>query len=484
MELYTIPISDADQETAYIVYRPLLGLAFVGNQAMADLAKSLAKDPTRPVNDDVQPFLKEIGFLGPDPPLPQLPALGDFNPIGLTLLMTNQCQLRCTYCYAAAGDSPRQHLSLETGYAAIDYTYESLKRLNHLKFHISLHGGGEPTFPWIRMKALVAYAKEKPIPTEFSLTSNGVWSRQQRQWIMAHIDSVGISMDGSPQTQDSQRPMASGKASSHWVMQTLRELEANHRPYGLRLTALPPFDRLVDDIRFLCETTRCQRMQVELALNTRRGGDYQYELEAGLQFLQAFFAAQRLAEEYGRQLHCVGSEVGKITTVPCGSPFNTLIVTPQNNLVACFEVVNDSHPLAELATIGRITPQGVEIDEGARLRLWQRIAERRTSCRDCFCYWSCAGGLPAPSFFPRSRRPFRTRRLLRIEAEPAAGDASQTDRGRKWAGVSPPVRFFDFAVGDQAANTVPQAEPTDLGFSNSIFPPRASALCLSLLTVL
>jgi radical SAM protein with 4Fe4S-binding SPASM domain len=84
--------------------------------------------------------------------------------------------------------------------------------------------------------------------------------------------------------------------------------------------------------------------------------------------------------------------VDKITAVPCGAPFNALIVTPQNNLVGCFEVVNDNHPLAEMTTIGRITPQGVEINEEARLHLRQKIAERRASCKDCFCYWSCAGG--------------------------------------------------------------------------------------------
>jgi len=400
MELYTIPISNVDQDNAYIIYRPLLGLAFIGNQAMADLAKSLAEDPMRSMDDDVHTFLEKIGFLRADPPLPQLPALGDFNPKGLTLLMTNQCQLRCTYCYAAAGDSSPQHLSLETGYAAIDYTYENLKRQNNPKFHISLHGGGEPTFAWKTMKALVAYAKEKPIPTEISLTSNGVWSKQQTQWIMAYIDTVGISMDGSPQTQDTQRPMASGKGSSRWVMQTLRELEANHRPYRLRLTAMPPFDRLVEDVRFLCENTYCQRMQVEAAFSTLRGGGYQYKLEEGAQFLEAFFAAQRLADQYGRKLHCVGSEVDKITPVPCGSPFNSLIVTPQNNLVACFEVVNDSHPLAELLTIGRITPEGVEINEEARLRLRQKIVERRASCRDCFCYWTCAGGCLPRTYSP------------------------------------------------------------------------------------
>jgi uncharacterized protein len=400
MELYTIPVASADQNNAYIIYRPLLGLAFIGNQAMADQTKSLTENPERVMNDDVHTFLEKVGFLKPDPPLPQLSTPEDFSPLGLTLLMTNQCQLRCSYCYAAAGDSPRQHLSLETGYAAIDYTYENLKRLNYPKFHISLHGGGEPTFPWKTMRDLVAYAKEKPIPTEFSLTSNGIWSKQQTQWIMAYIDFVGISMDGSPQTQNTQRPLASGKPSSHWVMRTLRELEANHRPYRIRLTAVPPFDHLADDIRFLCENTRCKRMQVEAAYNTQRGSSYQYRLEEGKNFVQAFIAAQKLAEQYGRKLHCVGSEVGKTTSLPCGSLFNTLIVTPQNNLVACFEVVNDSHPLAKLATIGRITSQGIKINEEARLRLRQKIEERRDSCRDCFCFWSCAGGCLTRVFSP------------------------------------------------------------------------------------
>jgi len=51
-------------------------------------------------------------------------------------------------------------------------------------------------------------------------------------------------------------------------------------------------------------------------------------------------------------------------------------------------------------TIGRITPQGVEIDEEARLRLRQKIVERLASCRDCFCYWTCAGGCLPRTLFP------------------------------------------------------------------------------------
>ena len=398
MELYLLPISGTDHEDAYIIYRPLLGLAFVGNQAMATLVKSLAEDGSRPVREDIRLFLEKSGFFNPDPPQPPPPEAGPFNPTNVALLMTNECQLRCTYCYAAAGEFPRQQISLETGFKAIDYTYENLKRLNHPKLLVSLHGGGEPTYPWKTLKALVAYAKEKPIPTEFSLTSNGMWSEQQTQWIMAYITSVGISMDGSPQTQDRQRPTSSGKASSRVVMRSLHQMEANNFPYGIRLTAVPPFDRLIEDIRYLCENTHCNMMQAEAAFNTRRGEEGQPNLEEGMKFLEIFFEAQRVAEQYGRSLRCAGSDVDKITSISCGSPFNTLVVTPQGKLVACFEVLNDSHPLAGIATIGEITSEGVQINEEARTRLRQKIDERRASCRDCFCYWTCAGDCLIRSF--------------------------------------------------------------------------------------
>jgi uncharacterized protein len=400
VELYIIPATSADQEQAYIIYRPLSGLGFLGNQAMADLVKSLAVDPAQPVREEIRAFLDQIGFFEPDPQAPPPPDPNPFSPTNLALLMTNRCQLRCVYCYAAAGEYPPQDLSLEAACAAIDYVYENLKRIHYPQFMISLHGGGEPTFPWKTMKAIVAYAREKPIPVQFSLTSNGVWSRQQLTWIMAYIKIVGISMDGCPQTQDLQRPMASGKGSSAWVMRNLKEMDANGFSYGVRLTAVPPFDRLLDDIRYLCENTACMQMQVEAAFNTRRGEEGRPEVEEGLKFLQAFFAAQRLAEGYGRTLRCAGSDIDKISSTACSSPFNTLVITPHGKTVACFEVVDESHPLAPLATLGWIDSKGVQIDEESRTRLREMIAERRQSCRDCFCYWTCAGDCLIRSFYP------------------------------------------------------------------------------------
>ena len=65
MYLEYIPITDPENAGKYIVYRPLMGLAFVGNQAMVNLIQTIVDDPTTPIAPNQEPainFLRDIGF--------------------------------------------------------------------------------------------------------------------------------------------------------------------------------------------------------------------------------------------------------------------------------------------------------------------------------------------------------------------------------------------------------------------------------------
>jgi uncharacterized protein len=396
-QVYAIPVAGK-----VLLYRPLLRLAFVGNQAMADLTLELvhrgerdrADGPDTPASEAAS-FLQEIGFLEPDPPPPQSPPEA-FKSSLAALLLTSRCNLRCIYCYAAGGQRTVQDLPLELALAAIDEAHRNAVELGRTRFDLSLHGGGEPVQAWDVVQKATAHARSKELPCIAGMVSNGVWSDRQRDWIVDNLDSVTISFDGAPETQDRQRPFASGKGSAKAVLRSIHALDKLGLKYGIRMTAIAPWrGQLPKDVRFICEETGCKAIQVEPAFYTERGvtrGPTQEESNA---FVEGFVEAFDYATKAGRNLSFSGARPWAITRAFCSAPYSCLIINPTGDLVACFEVTDDQHPLVELSRIGSIDASpdghGIVVDEGARAKMRAYLQNRQTGCEDCFCNWHCAG---------------------------------------------------------------------------------------------
>jgi uncharacterized protein len=402
MEVHTIPVDFSGDTGKLIIYRPLAGLAFVGNRAMASLAIRAASDSWSPEQESpakqtALDFLERIGYFRPDP---QLPAALPTRYSSLVLLLTNRCHLRCTYCYAAAGERSREELSEAHARAAIDYVFDQADANELKEAHLIFHGGGEPVFAWQLLQDATQYARSKPLPATVTLTTNAIWSPQQREWIFANIDSVGVSMDGAPETQDRQRPLSNGGASSPLVMRNLAEIDRRGIQYGIRMTAAAPFDSLPANVEFICKETGTRTLQVEPAFNDIRGQHQRPQDEQWAEFAEAFLEAFTIARAHGRRLYYSGARPGIASTTFCTSPYQALAVAPGGRLVACYEITSDSHPLAPIATFGQIEDGQVRIDLPARDRLHRLLAERRATCRDCFCYWTCAGDCFSRAFQP------------------------------------------------------------------------------------
>lgn len=393
MELYIIPASDQASAEQYIIYRPLLGLAFVGNRPMADLARRIADTtPATPADDPASQFLASIGFFEADPGAPKPPD-GDFLPTTAVLLLTNQCQLRCTYCYAAAGEAESQQLTFDIARASIDHVHQVAISRGRDHFDLSFHGGGEPTLASKVMQAACVYARQKSIPAKITLTSNGVWSPALRQWILKNIDGLTLSIDGRPSTQDRQRPFASGRGSSARVMETIAELDHHGYPYGIRMTSMKPWEELPADVEYLCSHTRCRSIQVEPTFNTSRGGHGEAGEAEMLAFGRAFLQAWEIADRMGKRFYYSGARAAIRTATFCSAPFQALVTDIHGNLVSCYEVTCPAHPFYEISRIGTVDPEHhtVHPDDAARRHLLDTIEARRQSCRDCYCYWTCAG---------------------------------------------------------------------------------------------
>jgi uncharacterized protein len=399
-ELELLPVTDEGLDRRQlIIYRPRARLAFVGNQAMADLAVAAAQGQVRQPYSagGAEEFLEGIGFLAPDPPLPPAPG-EEFHPATAVLLMTNQCQLRCTYCYAAAGEGAAEGLDPDIGRAAIDYVCRKALDDGRDHFDLSIHGGGEPTRAWAALQTCVDHARTRELPARITMVSNAIWSRRQLDWITENLDGLTVSVDGAPETQDRQRPFVTGRGSSGVVLRNLAELDRRGFPYAIRLTAIPPWDQLPKNVGFLCERTQCRSLHVEPAFNTARGGRPEPAPADCRGFARAFLDAYFVASAAGCELSYSGARAGSVAATFCTAPYDAIIVSTRGQLVTCYEVTDPTHPLAAISTIGRIADGVVTVDTASRSRLRSMLAERRLQCADCFCYRTCAGDCYARAF--------------------------------------------------------------------------------------
>jgi uncharacterized protein len=396
MSFYKIPLqSQDDNENLYIIYRPLLGLAFIGNRKMADIAEEIFNnnhfEKRKPEFQEISQFLDSIGFFQKDPQEPTNPGGNSFLPTHTVLLVTNQCQMKCIYCYAAGGDFPQKELSLEAAFHAIDIVYQNALALNLPSFSLSFHGGGEPTMAWQVILESTNYARSKSLPCQVSLTSNGVWSDIQCQWIIENIDRISLSIDGSPAVQNRNRPMFNGSPSAQFVKQSIKMLDDHDKSYGIRMTAISPWHDLPDSVDYLFEKTRCKGIQVEPAFNVKRGEHaLPSQKEADL-FIEAFLKADFIAKKHKRSFRYSAARVSYPVATFCSAPYNSLIVNQQDEIVACYEITSSNHKLANLSKYGDIAPFNINLVEKRRENLLDVIQNNRDNCRHCFCYYSCAG---------------------------------------------------------------------------------------------
>ena len=362
MDVHFIPF-----QGRYIIYRPLKRLAFVGNKALVnylrDRAASLElfrKDPK------IETFLHQVGF--DEEILPSLvEESAETLPVMAVLLMTNRCNLACTYCYAAAGSHTPQDMPWATARTLIRTAFENARANGDSKFALSFHGGGEPTLNWSVLKKAVDYAQNLPLACDISLASNGVWSPSKRDFICENIDQVTLSFDGVKAVHDAQRPHRSGRGSFREVFETIRSLDTAAVNYGIRMTVLPnTIDRLHESVEFLCRETGVRAIQIEGSFTIERGIYADPSLEAGNRFIEQFIQAARIAAEQDIQVTYSGARPWVIAHAFCLAPTRALIATPKGRLVACFEATDEEHPYARDFTIGRVGHEDLNLDLKAK----------------------------------------------------------------------------------------------------------------------
>src|SRR3989442_3820676 len=120
---------------------------------------------------------------------------GPLERFGLTLMVNDACNLRCTSCYT--GRKFSAPMAREIGMRAIERAFRTLTK--HARLDLSFFGG-EPLLESARILDWIAYAQAYAHSSEkrvrFNLTTNGtITHRDAWQIMMAEEVDVAVSFD-------------------------------------------------------------------------------------------------------------------------------------------------------------------------------------------------------------------------------------------------------------------------------------------------
>jgi uncharacterized protein len=201
MDFFTLPYNDL-----FVIYSPLKKLAFLVNKTVIQNLKSrLTEKEPREIsqnNQHILDFLEDAGIFETAELAVSKSNTDNFFPTSTTLFLSNQCNLRCIYCYASAGERSPVYMPWKIAKAAVDFIIKNAVAIHEKNVQIGFHGGGEPMLSWRLMKQIVEYfvhsATKSGLHPSVHSATNGLLSPMRLKWVIDNFTSLNISLDGLP----------------------------------------------------------------------------------------------------------------------------------------------------------------------------------------------------------------------------------------------------------------------------------------------
>lgn len=398
----------------YLVYAPLRGRVFAANAAFVNhLAGLLGDHSTDETIDQETQRLRELkqldlledeaerAFLATD-------ITREFCPTEVTILPTTACNFRCRYCYASSGDQRHgiRHIDPLIAHAAVRFVIDNACQKGVETCYLSFRGGGEPLTKWRLLADVVekarAYAKERrpSLTLSVSLITNGYLRPEVVDWVASSVDSMMVSLDGPPDVQNDQRPLASGSPTFDRVLAVLEEFHRRGVPeVKARATVSSRYvERIPEIMRFVCQHVPVQQFYLAPVVREGRCLETGYSQPDLHLFAEGMRVARQVAASFGKQaVSSLPDQVfSEVRRQYCGANLPSFTVTPDGLVTACQVVMDSSDPRSRVFHYGAWDGVAKEFRFDAETieRLRGRHVNSLAQCRDCFAKYQCVGGCP------------------------------------------------------------------------------------------
>lgn len=171
----------------------------------------------------------------------------------MELILTEDCNLACTYCFEKTMRGVRK-MPLAVAKAAIDLLIDYSGDEPSLDI---THFGGEPLLSFGTLAAATEYGERKGAAAgksiEFNITTNGLLlDERMADYLAEHRIKALLSIDGTAESHDRHRVDREGRGTFDRSLAALKLLKTRQPWIGAKMTVMPEnAGRLVNDVRAL-----------------------------------------------------------------------------------------------------------------------------------------------------------------------------------------------------------------------------------------
>lgn len=260
------------------------------------------------------------------------------NRVDLNFILTEDCNLRCSYCYQPRFEP--NELDVETALSAVRSALNSGIDTLSLTFF-----GGEPLLRAPEMFEILEKSRkmaiENDVPVTSKISTNGLLLNED---IVRHGDRLGLffslSLDGNRQAQDSARLDELGASSFDRVVHSLEILVKSEHPFAVYSVITPQnVEHLDASVRFLWDAGT--RIIINTVDYTARWDDKALRKLDGQHTKLGRFYEDKLKRKSNFHLEPFDSRISHRTRADewgaCSAGVGQVTIGPDGTLYGCIE---------------------------------------------------------------------------------------------------------------------------------------------------
>ncbi|HEY3589425.1 MAG TPA: radical SAM protein [Buttiauxella sp.] len=328
-------------------------------------------------------------------PLPCIGDIEDFRPIEATLLLTENCNLACSYCYARSSKQTFKPMTKAIAKAAVDFVIGNAKKHKHKQAEFRFLGGGEPTIEWELLVWITDYirlsADTAGVRHWIRLITNGVLITEDKvQWIKKNIQYVTLSCDILPELQIN-RSFPNGKNSHKSVMRAAELLCKYNVPCHFRTTiSFSASGRLKEMVEYTRDNTGVKTIRLEPMAEIGRASDVEMTKPEQQKFVDSFIDAYEYGKKNGILVTCkMMTNITRRSSRFCGIEF---AITAEGNVAGCHRYSRKENDGFDFYHVGKFNSNEFIFNMNKINSLRKIDTTSFSDCQQCFARWSCASG--------------------------------------------------------------------------------------------